>query len=312
MNIAPQEIRKSILQSLHERRSDDFVEPEKMLEVIGATEESLDTEIRYLEERGLLTVMGEYLGKRFLNFAGVKLSARGVDEVERGYPHVMPNTRHEHIAVKMTETARNNFFINSRINGQLNLAGHGNRFIGTDIHTASKEERISALKQDKKEIWYKEWWMVYLVYPLFVLVAGTLFLYFVFGIGDSSPSEKVIGSIVTKNQSGGTNVVVNDPVSLRTEEDFSASNLRNNFISSSSPQNETLRIVLKHYPVLGSVNIWWGAMSLTPADFRVIGKRIEVDFLKEQAAAIRSIKQGSNNESELSFVVTYIPDNSKD
>jgi len=45
----------------------------------------------------------------------------------------------EHVAVKMTKSARNNIFINSHINGQLQLGGQGNSFIKTEIGEIKKQ-----------------------------------------------------------------------------------------------------------------------------------------------------------------------------
>jgi hypothetical protein len=45
----------------------------------------------------------------------------------------------EHVAVKMTKSSRNNIFINSHINGQLELGGQGNSFIKTEIGEIKKQ-----------------------------------------------------------------------------------------------------------------------------------------------------------------------------
>lgn len=44
-----------------------------------------------------------------------------------------------HVAVKMTESARNNVFINSQIHGRVEIAGQGNSFIETKINTLKEK-----------------------------------------------------------------------------------------------------------------------------------------------------------------------------
>lgn len=78
-----QEIRAKILETLYEHRSSDFTEPQILLEAIDASEEVLDTEIRYLKEKYLVSIMGAFMGKQYLNFAGVKITSRGTDIVEK-------------------------------------------------------------------------------------------------------------------------------------------------------------------------------------------------------------------------------------
>lgn len=154
---------------------------------------------------------------------------------------------------------------------------------------------------------FKNPWAVSIGAGLIVLLVS----YYIFGIDKNNLSPgKIIGSIVTENQSGGNNTVINNPTTLRIEEDFSAFSLRDSFTASSS--DEILHIKLKNYPIPGSVNLWWGAMSLNPLDYKIVGKEVQVNFSQDQAEAIKKVVPGSIYESGMSFVVTYIPDTTKE
>lgn len=52
-----------------------------------------------------------------------------------------------HVAVRMTESARNNVFINSHIHGGVEIAGEGNSFIETTINTLRE-------KKEKHPFWF--------------------------------------------------------------------------------------------------------------------------------------------------------------
>lgn len=84
----------------------------------------------------------------------------------------MSKKRKEHIAVKMTESARGNVFINSQINGGLELAGQDNNFI---------ETKIGEIKQ-KHSVWF---WVT-VVATLIGIVTGLMFLGQFFGVLPSS------------------------------------------------------------------------------------------------------------------------------
>lgn len=78
----PKTLRKQILKALYAKRAEDFTGPQDLLSEIKVSEDSLDIEIRYLEEKYLVNIIGKSMGKRYLNFAGVKITADGVDLVE--------------------------------------------------------------------------------------------------------------------------------------------------------------------------------------------------------------------------------------
>ncbi|MBI4087850.1 hypothetical protein HY418_00495 [Candidatus Kaiserbacteria bacterium] len=80
----------------------------------------------------------------------------------------MSKKRKEHIAVKMTESARGNVFINSQINGGLELAGQDNNFI---------ETKIGEIKQ-KHPVWF---WVTVMA-TLIGIVTGLMFLGQFFGV----------------------------------------------------------------------------------------------------------------------------------
>lgn len=78
----PKDLRKKILNILYQKRGEDFVGPEVLSGVLSVSDADIDPEVRYLEEKGLLRIMGEYMGQRYMNFAGIKITAHGVDLVE--------------------------------------------------------------------------------------------------------------------------------------------------------------------------------------------------------------------------------------
>lgn len=75
------EVRKNILHALYEERSKFMVTPDDLLNAINVSDIELDTEIRYLSDKGLVKIKGEFMG-RMLNFAGVQITAIGIDAVE--------------------------------------------------------------------------------------------------------------------------------------------------------------------------------------------------------------------------------------
>ncbi|MEI8337909.1 MAG: hypothetical protein WCF92_02035 [bacterium] len=147
-----------------------------------------------------------------------------------------------------------------------------------------------------KSAWYLNWWMKYIFYPLFVsLLAGFVIALWV--EKNSHPEERS-ASIITENQSGGNNTVINNPALTLVREDFQSSSLGNNFEA-----NGTLDIQLKDNPIPNSVNVWWGAMLLNPGDYKTFGKTVKIDFDQNQASSIKSAASGT--ASDLLFVVTY-------
>ena len=61
------------------------------------------------------------------------LKAKYDSEIEIKRLGVEEGTKKEHVALKMTESAKNNVFINSPIHGQLELSGQNNKFINSKI-----------------------------------------------------------------------------------------------------------------------------------------------------------------------------------
>jgi hypothetical protein len=148
----PKEIRKKILRDLYDKRSDDFTEPEKLVAVVGVSEQALDTEIRYLEGKHLLKIMGEYMGKQFLNFAGLKITSHGIDVVEN------PDEFNRLFTIK----------INSNHFGNVH---HSN--INIDSEKAKQELTMKA----NDRIWYQSLWGQILVGLAVTVLAGAIIYY---------------------------------------------------------------------------------------------------------------------------------------
>lgn len=82
---------------------------------------------------------------RGLTFSGMRdeaendLKTKYDSDIEIERLGVEEDTNKGRVAVKMTESARNNVFINSQINGRLELGGQGNSFIETRVDTLKRE-----------------------------------------------------------------------------------------------------------------------------------------------------------------------------
>ncbi len=86
-----------------------------------------------------LEKLREDFARRGLAFSGMRNKAE--DDLRQKYKSEIEITRigiedsgRGHVAVKMTESARNNVFINSQIHGGMEIAGQGNNFIETKIN----------------------------------------------------------------------------------------------------------------------------------------------------------------------------------
>ena len=123
-----------------------------------------------------LKVEVEHSGKHFTKF---------YKENEKiNLPHdlgatLRSNTSNQgHVAVRMTESARNNVFINSHIHGGVEIAGEGNRFIETTINTLKEKEK-------KHPFWF--WFTT--IGTLIGIITGLMYLAQYFGfIQNSFPS----------------------------------------------------------------------------------------------------------------------------
>lgn len=80
----PREIRKRILEAAYEYRHDDFGIETKMLEekLPNVDEKTLHQEISYLEQKNLVNIKGKFMGKAYLNYMAIAISAWGIDLVE--------------------------------------------------------------------------------------------------------------------------------------------------------------------------------------------------------------------------------------
>ena len=80
----PKEIRRKILETTYEHRHDDFGIETRQLESIlkNVDEKTLHQEITYLEQKNLVTNKGRFMGKPYLNYSAVAITAWGIDLVE--------------------------------------------------------------------------------------------------------------------------------------------------------------------------------------------------------------------------------------
>jgi hypothetical protein len=80
----PKEIRKKILEALYEHRADSMgMQTENLSSVLkDIDDKTLHQEISYLEQKNWVKTSGEYMGKQYLNFSFVGITAWGVDLVE--------------------------------------------------------------------------------------------------------------------------------------------------------------------------------------------------------------------------------------
>jgi len=81
------EIRKIILETLYNHRQDDLLRIDDFSEELKKKnleidERTLHGEIKYLKEKILVDTMGDFCGKEYLHFSGLKITAYGIDLVE--------------------------------------------------------------------------------------------------------------------------------------------------------------------------------------------------------------------------------------
>lgn len=80
----PKEIRRKILEAAYEYRHDNFgITTEQLQQALPSVDEkTLHQEISYLEQKNWLSVKGKFMGKQYLNYSAVAITAWGVDLVE--------------------------------------------------------------------------------------------------------------------------------------------------------------------------------------------------------------------------------------
>jgi hypothetical protein len=80
----PKEIRQKILEAAYEHRHDDFgIETDELERKLpNVDEKTLHQEISYLEQKNWVNIKGKFMGKQYLNFSAVAITAWGVDLVE--------------------------------------------------------------------------------------------------------------------------------------------------------------------------------------------------------------------------------------
>lgn len=80
----PKEIRRKILETTYEYRHDDFGIETRQLESIlkNVDEKTLHQEVIYLEQKNFVTTKGRFMGKPYLNYSAVAITAWGIDLVE--------------------------------------------------------------------------------------------------------------------------------------------------------------------------------------------------------------------------------------
>ena len=80
----PKEVRQKILEAAYEHRHDSFGIQTEDLEkrLPDVDEKTLHQEITYLEQKNWVEVKGKFMGKQYLNFSAVAITAWGIDLVE--------------------------------------------------------------------------------------------------------------------------------------------------------------------------------------------------------------------------------------
>lgn len=180
----PKELRKKILECLYEKRSEFDVDPSELFERMNVSEPELDMEIRYLEEKGFVRIISSFMGKPYLNFCGVKITANGIDLVED------PDEFNKLFSIKIdthfgdvhhTEVNVNSKNRNQSI-GILN-EGNENTFqnIETEgfdigIHDKGKKTKVINFKGLRKKS--KKWWVETLLTIVGGLIVACLVYYF--------------------------------------------------------------------------------------------------------------------------------------
>lgn len=126
-----------------------------------------------LEYESDLKVLQDNFASRGLAFSGMRNKAE--QNLKNKYESEIEITRlgikdinHGHIAVSMTESGRNNVFINSQINGGLEISGQGNSFITTKITPFKKEHPF--------------WFWLSTVGVILGIITGLMFLAIYFGL----------------------------------------------------------------------------------------------------------------------------------
>jgi len=186
----PKELRKKILEILYEKRSEDFVDPSYLLDIISVTESDLDTEIRYLEGKNLAEIMLQYMGKKYLNFHGLKITPGGVDLVENSEEfgrlfsikinaNNFGDIRNSNVVIDAKKSKQTIGIIDE---------GLGNRYEnvqteGSDIGMINKGKNTTVmnfkhLKQNLVKGWHTTWWgLLVLTITAGMVVGGLIYLF---------------------------------------------------------------------------------------------------------------------------------------
>ena len=80
----PKEVRQKILEAAYEYRHDSFgIQTDQLQGKLPEVDEkTLHQEIAYLEQKNWVDTKGRFMGKQYLNFSAVAITAWGVDLVE--------------------------------------------------------------------------------------------------------------------------------------------------------------------------------------------------------------------------------------
>ena len=78
----PKEVRQKILEAAYEHRHDSFGIQTEDLEkrLPDVDEKTLHQEITYLEQKNWVEVKGKFMGKQYLNFSAVAITAWGIED----------------------------------------------------------------------------------------------------------------------------------------------------------------------------------------------------------------------------------------
>ncbi len=182
------EIRKKILEILYRDRAKDFIRPDSLLSEIAIKEEELDNEIRYLSEKYYIRIIGEFMGQKFLNFSGLKITADGIDLVEDPEEfnklftlkiNNFGNLQDSNVNIDSNKTKQTTGIIEEgQENYYKNIETEG---FEVGIHNKGKKTNIVNYKatSNKKKKWFETWWGITILSIITAVIAG--FLIYKFG-----------------------------------------------------------------------------------------------------------------------------------
>lgn len=150
-SMTPQEVREKVLELLYQQRSLDFTEPKELMENIKVSDEGLDAEIRYLAEKNLLKIMGAFMGQKYLNFVGIKITSHGADIIEKA-KEMSTQAKNPSNSLEDKTDEELEAIIRQAINPHIPGSLHQRAQIELDIRHRKKMEQQSAQKNNEVSI----------------------------------------------------------------------------------------------------------------------------------------------------------------